>query len=287
LGAEGRRACGQGLAEIVERLLDLDANPALTDRDGNTPLILAIVHGHAAAAEKLLSQKSQLAALDVQSAAGLRSAIMRASEKGMKAIVEKLLGMGAKVGLKDKYGKIALILALENTHEAVAEILLPQTAQAGALDVQGTGHLDRKSARYGRAAAAQRRADSATFRGGVTDRLRTRPFSGGAREVCAAPQAPPRGARAPGGSPGPPPRGPGPGTGPPPAPGPGPPPAAPQAPAGARAPSRRSPGPRPGPGPGPLPPLPRPPPGPSGGVPRPASARGGGAKTRRFGGLSH
>ena len=61
-------------------------------------------------------------------------------------MVEKLLGMGAKVGLKDKYGKTALILALENSHEAVAEILLPQTAQAGALDVQGTDHLDRKSA---------------------------------------------------------------------------------------------------------------------------------------------
>ena len=50
------------------------------------------------------------------------------------------------MGLKDKYGKTALILALENSHEAVAEILLPQTAQAGALDVQGTDHLDRKSA---------------------------------------------------------------------------------------------------------------------------------------------
>ena len=50
------------------------------------------------------------------------------------------------MGLKDKYGKTALILALENSHEAVAEILLPQTAQAGALDVQGTGYLDRKSA---------------------------------------------------------------------------------------------------------------------------------------------
>jgi ankyrin repeat protein len=141
------RACEHGLAGIVERLLDLDANPALTDRDGNTPLILVIVHGHAAAAEKLLSHKSQVAALDVQSAGGLRSAIMRASEKGMAAMVKKLLGMaGAKVGPKDKYWKTALILALEISHEAVAEILLPQTAQAGALDVQGTGHLDRKSA---------------------------------------------------------------------------------------------------------------------------------------------
>jgi ankyrin repeat protein len=140
------RACEQGLAGIVERLLDLDANPALTDKDGNTPLILAIVHGHAAAAEKLLSQKAQVVALDVQSAGSLRSAIMRASERGMVAMVEKLLSMGAKVGLKDKYGKTALILALENSHEAVAEILLPQTAQAGALDVQGTGYLDRKSA---------------------------------------------------------------------------------------------------------------------------------------------
>ena len=39
-----------------------------------------------------------------------------------------------------------MILALEKGHEAVAEMLLPPTARAGALDVQGSGMMDRKSA---------------------------------------------------------------------------------------------------------------------------------------------
>jgi ankyrin repeat protein len=144
------RACEKGLPRIVQRLLALDADPRWSDRDGNgnTPLMLAIANGHAAAADLVLSTKPepQVAALNVQGTGAMRSALMRASEKGMAATVEKLLGLGVKVSLRDKYGKTALILAIENSHEAVAEMLLPSTAQAGALDFQGTGAMDRKSA---------------------------------------------------------------------------------------------------------------------------------------------
>ena len=142
------RACEQGHAGLVERLLDQDANPKMRDGDvhGNTPLMLAIANGHAAVAEILLSRERQVAALDVQSTGAKRSAIMIASDKGQAELVGQLLGLGAKVGLRDKYGKTALILALEKGHEAVAEMLLPPTARAGALDVQGSGMMDRKSA---------------------------------------------------------------------------------------------------------------------------------------------
>ena len=144
------RACEKGLPRVVQRLLALDADPRWSDRDGNgnTPLMLAIANGHAATADLFLSTKPepQVAALNVQGTGAMRSALMRASEKGMAATVEKLLGLGVKVSLRDKYGKTALILAIENSHEAVAEMLLPSTAQAGALDFQGTGAMDRKSA---------------------------------------------------------------------------------------------------------------------------------------------
>ena len=142
------RACERGHTGLVERLLAHDADPKMRDRDvtGHTPLMLAIANGHAPAVEILLSRERQVAALDVQSTGAQRSAVMLASDKGHAALVGQLLGLGVKVGLRDKYGKTALILALEKGHEAVAEMLLPPTALVGSLDVQGSGMMDRRSA---------------------------------------------------------------------------------------------------------------------------------------------
>lgn len=142
------RACERGCSGLVERLLAQDANPHLKDSDvkGNTPLMIAVANGHAAAAEILLSQERQVAALDVQSTGVERSVMMICCDKGQAALVAKLLALRAKVGLRDTYGKTALILALEKGHEAVAGMILQPTAQAGALDVQGSGMMDRRSA---------------------------------------------------------------------------------------------------------------------------------------------
>jgi hypothetical protein len=54
-------------------------------------------------------------------------------------MVEKLLGMGAKVGLKDKYGKTALILALENSHEGCGRDITTTDCPSRSLGRAGNG----------------------------------------------------------------------------------------------------------------------------------------------------
>ena len=126
-----------GYVPYVEALLKAGADPASTDEAGRNSLMLALEQGHEAAAEVLLAPTSAAGAIDARGGGFEGSALIEASAAGLKNMVEKLLALGAKPELTDKYGSNSLMRALCKKHEATAELLLEPTIAAGALDAQG------------------------------------------------------------------------------------------------------------------------------------------------------
>jgi len=104
-------ASEEGLAGTVAQLLALGADAALTDKNGNTALMLACATKHEAAAAELMEATKRAGALDLQAGRYKRSALHAASAMGMAGTVAQLLALGADAGLKDTDGNTALELA--------------------------------------------------------------------------------------------------------------------------------------------------------------------------------
>jgi len=93
----------------VAKLLALGADATLTDKNGNTALMLACMNEHEAAAGELMEATKRAGALDVQATAHANdpydycemSALHWASEKGLASTVAKLLALGADPTLSE------------------------------------------------------------------------------------------------------------------------------------------------------------------------------------------
>ena len=114
-------ACHEGFVPIIERLLDLDAS--LVDCKNSylqTPLILAILHGHDKVAELLLNRGAGINEKDNYECSPLHYA----SSYGRVGIVELLLARGAN-NLADAgyYESFPIHCAAEWGHEEVVDIL--------------------------------------------------------------------------------------------------------------------------------------------------------------------
>lgn len=86
-----RAAAGAGHKVIVERLLDAKANPNALDREGRTPLALAVARGFSAVVETLLARGAD-PRQDPE-----HSALFAAAEAGQVAMIERLVRAGADV----------------------------------------------------------------------------------------------------------------------------------------------------------------------------------------------
>jgi ankyrin repeat protein len=110
----------------VELLL---ANKADTNikvaKYGWTPLRLAVIHGHVAAAEALLDGGSDPNVKDDENIPLLHQAVIR----GKKEMVELLLNKKANLNAKDSEGETALGEAVEQGNNEIAKLLLERGAK--------------------------------------------------------------------------------------------------------------------------------------------------------------
>ena len=106
--------------DAVELLLANKANTNIkVEKYGWTPLRLAVIHGHMAAAEALLNGGSDPNVKDDQNIPLLHQAVIR----GKKEMVELLLDKKADVNTKDADGETALDEAEEQGNKEIIELL--------------------------------------------------------------------------------------------------------------------------------------------------------------------
>ena len=121
------RACEDGNDGQVGVLL-ATAPLNAKDKDGETGLMKAAVHGHVAVVRRLLSGAVEPWEVDKQG----RTALMKAAENGQEAVVRAILSRyvdkpypkDAPLNLADAQGRTALMLAAAKGHAGVVAVLL-------------------------------------------------------------------------------------------------------------------------------------------------------------------
>ena len=140
-------ACPNGNAEVVEVLLKGGADPNIQDKDGWTALMSACRKGHSKVVEVLLKGGADP---DIREKDG-GTALMSACRRGHLKVIEVLLEGGADPDIKEKDGWTALMAACQKGHLKVVEILLEAGANPNIQDEDGftalmsacqNGHLE-------------------------------------------------------------------------------------------------------------------------------------------------
>lgn len=114
-------ASQEGHSEVVSLLLKANANPNLRDDNGITALLIATEHGHSDVVCQLLKVS---AALDPQTDDDLAAALLLASQKGHVEVVSMLLPFIATPDHQTDSGDTALFAASQNGHSDVVSLLL-------------------------------------------------------------------------------------------------------------------------------------------------------------------
>ncbi|KIW70313.1 hypothetical protein, variant [Phialophora macrospora] len=142
-----------GLDEVLKRLLrESQPEPDAPDTDGQTGLMTAAKHGHAASVRSLLDGKAYLgmedrpgtfdleaesssrnAYLELQDRSGF-TALFWAAKRGHQACVRVLCESGANIDAADSNGETSLIGAARRWDEAMLQVLLEHRANIDARD---------------------------------------------------------------------------------------------------------------------------------------------------------
>ncbi|MFO7935138.1 MAG: ankyrin repeat domain-containing protein [Bacteroidales bacterium] len=129
-----REACMQGLAAEVEGYLDSGVDPAATDGDGRTGLMLAAFNGHTDIVKLLLDMDVPVNKTDQSG----RTALMYASTGHFPETVETLLTGGADPNMADNQeGFTALMFAAAEGNARVVRLLLDHGANPDTKDIDG------------------------------------------------------------------------------------------------------------------------------------------------------
>ena len=120
LGLALYEAVVKGYMDIINYLILWGADVNRRDANGQTPLMIAVVHEKEDIVKFLIQ-----AGVDVNTAnADGQTALMIGAHRGCVDIVQTLLNAGADVNKSDKKGHTALVEAAKEGHEAVADILI-------------------------------------------------------------------------------------------------------------------------------------------------------------------
>jgi ankyrin repeat protein len=164
-GYEGRtplhHAAMQARRAIVSLLLDHGVDPNAQDKNGDTPLLLALSQP-IASAEVIGLLIKHGADVNVRRRSG-SSALHAALGRDRKAM-EMLLDAGAAVDTPDQYGRTVLHWAVENKNMEIVELLLARGAFVNAKDTTGRTPLYYT---WGGSEQAKRIADLLERHGGV------------------------------------------------------------------------------------------------------------------------
>ncbi|MBA3954066.1 ankyrin repeat domain-containing protein [Candidatus Dependentiae bacterium] len=114
------KACVFDHNNTVKLLLARKANPNLSDKFGNTPLMIASDKGLMPIAKVLLEAGANP---NIQTKSGT-TALLLAALKGHTEMVRFLLNAGADTNLKDENNETALIKAVANGHIEIVKLLL-------------------------------------------------------------------------------------------------------------------------------------------------------------------
>lgn len=122
-----------GRPEIVKLLVDAGANASRADRNGSSPLLLAVEQQNAETVELLL----QLGATTETADNAGRSPVHVAAEKENVQILKMLVKAGATTEAKDKLGRTPLLLAVDQGKAETVQMLLEVGARSGSVDKFG------------------------------------------------------------------------------------------------------------------------------------------------------
>lgn len=145
LGVSAFHMAAQGghrnLMQQLLRRRTVDVN--YQDKDGVSPLLVAVVRGFEAIVQLLLKKGADTSLTGKD---GL-TALMMAVKGGYQGLVVQLLEYEADVTARNKDGQTPLLLAVEEGHEAIAFLLLQHGAATDASDRSGRTPNNRKAAR--------------------------------------------------------------------------------------------------------------------------------------------
>ncbi|MFE9248563.1 ankyrin repeat domain-containing protein [Streptomyces sp. NPDC007088] len=122
-GARLLEAAARGDEAGVREALDAGADPAVRDAAGRTPLLLAALGDHVAAAGPLVAAGADPDAQDEQ----LNSPWLVTGVTGSVAMMRALLPAHPDLTLRNRFGGIALIPACERGHVAYVRAALRET----------------------------------------------------------------------------------------------------------------------------------------------------------------
>lgn len=114
------RAAAMGRTETVRILVEKGANIERGGNHGSTPLMYASSQGHLQIVRLLLKKGSQVNAQDEDGDTALAYAAIRDAPKD---VLNELIAAHADVRHRNKRGKTAEELALENGHQEIAELI--------------------------------------------------------------------------------------------------------------------------------------------------------------------
>lgn len=137
-------ACKVGSKKCAQLLLDAGANPSITDKDGNTPLLIACMNNQTACAEILVLRTNP--DINHQNNEG-NTAMHYAALPGPSALCKLLLELNPNLSLSNNEGKTALFIGKEhNQYKSVALIERHSSKLAGIAAIMSDSSKSLKSA---------------------------------------------------------------------------------------------------------------------------------------------